>query len=397
MATGVEGAVEGGAGTLSADFGAGLSACTPAPGDARAQAPAPRSRQHADGDQSGTDHLHLSQCHGRQYSLGKGRGRPGKGGIQRRRAGTETGTGRGTGRGGREEPIRRGHGGTHEARRDRGGEGRVDRSDPSPDERRGGCVAPAGEAVAEQRAAPRQAAPHGPDRPLELGGGLLVRPVVQVTEDQRHPVLLGQPVQLLVEGLADLGRFEGPRIGRRFQAIDPVRLPALPHLPMGSGPHRNLVGHAVEPAREPLPLADRRGFANQHQKRRLERVLDVAAGREGSGGRARGPSARAAGPGPRTPPRPVGSDTRSSSSPPPRGSVPSPKSLSSSRVNTPRPASIMVGSPVSLLVHNRVLQRRRPPNPEICPDFPGIRSPDGRRVASGEWRVADARHLGQPE
>ena len=50
---------------------------------------------------------------------------------------------------------------------------------------------------------------------------------------------------------------------------------------------------------------------------------------------------------------------------------------SSSRVSTPRPASIMVGVSRFLAGPQQITAPRWPPNPEIWPEFPGIRRTDG--------------------
>ena len=47
--------------------------------------------------------------------------------------------------------------------------------------------------------APSQPASHCPDRPMELLSGLLVGQAFQVAEDDRRPIFLRKPIELLVK------------------------------------------------------------------------------------------------------------------------------------------------------------------------------------------------------
>ncbi len=100
-----------------------------------------------------------------------------------------------------------------------------------------------------------------------------VRPA-QVAQHQRHPVLLRQPAQLLIEHRVEVRSFRRLRPGRDFQLAD-GRLPVPAAERPGPGPPRNAEGHAVKPARQKISVPDRRRLADQHQERRLESVLDV--------------------------------------------------------------------------------------------------------------------------
>jgi hypothetical protein len=87
-------------------------------------------------------------------------------------------------------------------------------------------------------------------------------------------VLLGEPVQLLVEDRPEVEPRPLGQIGRRV-----VDQPPFPPVPPRRGPpslERHPMGDAVEPGGQQLALADRVGLLDQDQERGLECVLDVA-------------------------------------------------------------------------------------------------------------------------
>ena len=104
--------------------------------------------------------------------------------------------------------------------------------------------------------------------------GLLVRPALQVAEDQRRTILGRQPAQFLVQHLSPLEITRGvdSRDGWEFQGD---RLVSAAASRSSSSPQGHPHGHAIQPGTDRIPRTELAGPAHQHQERRLERVLDV--------------------------------------------------------------------------------------------------------------------------
>ena len=121
---------------------------------------------------------------------------------------------------------------------------------------------------------PGQPAPQGRHGPSQPPGGLLVAQALQVAEDHRQPVLLRQPVDLLVHDARDVGI--GPGVGHghgRHRRC--LRLAAAPPPRLDARLHGRAIRHAVQPAAQGVAGADRAGLPGQDQEGGLEGVLDV--------------------------------------------------------------------------------------------------------------------------
>jgi hypothetical protein len=113
----------------------------------------------------------------------------------------------------------------------------------------------------------------GADRHAELVGGLLVGLAFEVAQDDRRPVFLRQPIDLLVDLRQQRGRGRRlrPMLGRRH----PSALVDGPTRDPGPGADRDSSSGPEEPARDRAVLADRAGFQHQDEERGLEGVLGV--------------------------------------------------------------------------------------------------------------------------
>ena len=136
--------------------------------------------------------------------------------------------------------------------------------------------------------------PHGPAKP---GSGFVVGQALKMTEDDRGTVLLGQPADRFVRARSPRRRKVPRRVDRRvghvLAGVEPRHSHgrhAGPGLPRGGRPRR---------ARPRAAPGGGLSLPHQHQKRRLEGVLDVVRIRRAPCGRRPAPSAHAA---PRSPP-----------------------------------------------------------------------------------------------
>ena len=107
-------------------------------------------------------------------------------------------------------------------------------------------------------------------------GGLLVGQALEVAEDHRQPLAIGQTVELLVHDGSDLG----VGIGRGVRCFERrhghgLRLSSPPSLGIALRVHGGAVGDAVQPAAQRVAGADRAGRTRQDQEGGLECVLDV--------------------------------------------------------------------------------------------------------------------------
>ena len=178
----------------------------------------------------------------------------------------------------------------------------VSAESPAPDSARRGRQATAGQPVPQTFSSPRQTAPDGPHRATELTRRLLVRRAPEVAQHHRRTVSLRQPADLLIQPREQLGSVRGGvRVRHR---LDPPALAGRSPSGGDPGPDRDPAG---SPRRATGPASHRPGpwrpcapgpgrWPGRRRRRR--------AGRRGCGGRRPRPSGRAAGPGPRTPPRP---------------------------------------------------------------------------------------------
>lgn len=135
--------------------------------------------------------------------------------------------------------------------------------------RQGASKGPAvpAQAVGEHLPALRQPARQRAFGDAEVGGHLLARPALQLSEHQGHAVLLRQAAELLVQG-AGVGPLCGrPGCGLRFCGPPPGV--GLPHLPGGE------VGDPVKPTGDRVRPPDGGRFADQHEEGRLKGVLGV--------------------------------------------------------------------------------------------------------------------------
>jgi hypothetical protein len=134
--------------------------------------------------------------------------------------------------------------------------------------------AAAAQLLLQPTAGPVQAAAERRLAQAEPAGGEVVALPLQAAEDQRGSERIRQATDLLLKGLGfarGLGARSVP--GRE---IDPRRDLAPPptHRP-DLGPSGDPAGHAVQPGGDRLALSDRLATADQHQERRLERVLGL--------------------------------------------------------------------------------------------------------------------------
>ncbi len=150
-----------------------------------------------------------------------------------------------------------------------------------------------------------EAAADGPHRAPELTRGLLVGHGPEVAQHHGRPVSLRQPADLGIEVSEQLGSIRtGIRVRSRHRSRPPgprgpiVRsLVILARRLRPSGSLRRATGPASHRPGPWRPCAPGRGtWPGRHRRRH--------AGRSGCGGRRPTPSGRAAGPGPRMPPRP---------------------------------------------------------------------------------------------
>ena len=118
-------------------------------------------------------------------------------------------------------------------------------------------------------------APHGVLAHAEAGRRGLVRHRLEVAEDDRHPVPLGEPGDLLGEDCRprtgiDRGIISTPGPGLR----EPLLVPAATGL-VGLRPGRDAMRDAVQPARERVPDPEGSRLPGQHEEGGLEGVLGV--------------------------------------------------------------------------------------------------------------------------
>ena len=124
------------------------------------------------------------------------------------------------------------------------------------------------------RAGPRQPAPDGVLGHAEAGRSGLVRHRLQVTEDDRRLVGLGEPGDLLGEDRPG----PGPGMIRHDFKCRAAGLGELLLVPaaagsVGPGPGRDAMCHAVQPARERVLHPERPRLFGQHEEGGLEGVL----------------------------------------------------------------------------------------------------------------------------
>jgi hypothetical protein len=101
-----------------------------------------------------------------------------------------------------------------------------------------------------------------------------VSPPLEVAQHQGCPVLLRQPVQLLIEHRTQLQDFGD--VGDRGSLWDgdlDFAVPAANRL--GAGLPRGPESHAIKPCGDEIPVTDRLSRTKQHQERCLEGVFDV--------------------------------------------------------------------------------------------------------------------------
>ena len=150
-------------------------------------------------------------------------------------------------------------------RRDRRPRGRDDGGDLDPS---------AGQALAQPLAGPRQSAPHRVLGHAEAGRRGLVRHRLQVAEDDRRPVGLGEPGDLLGEDRPGLGpgmiRHD---LARRAAGLRESTLVPAATGGVGPRPGRDAMRDAVQPARERVLHPERPGLPGQHEEGGLEGVL----------------------------------------------------------------------------------------------------------------------------
>jgi hypothetical protein len=203
--------------------------------------------------QYGGDDLESGEQHGLEHSFGEGGGVGGGGGR----------VADGGPRGGHDERCRHGRDGGPAG--EGGGQGAGGQRD-----------AVAGEALGEPASAGGQAARQGPLGPAELGGGVLARLALQVAQDDRRAVLVGQGLQLTVEH----GQQVAPDdLLEDVHGSHHGRLPFL-RAPAGAEGLRlagRAAGDAVEPVGELLARADGGGLGGQDEEGGLEGVLGVLA------------------------------------------------------------------------------------------------------------------------
>jgi hypothetical protein len=154
-------------------------------------------------------------------------------------------------------------------------DGRIDpglrgRLDDRADGRR---QAEAGQPVPQAFAALRQPPLDRADRDLQPRRGLLVGQPLQVAQHDRGAEPLGEPVELLIERGAGLGRQVGP--GGLSLHLGASLLDGRPPRRLRPTPRGDLQRHAEEPARQRVGPADRSGPPRQDQERRLGGILGV--------------------------------------------------------------------------------------------------------------------------
>ena len=125
----------------------------------------------------------------------------------------------------------------------------------------------------QHRPRPRQPRRQRPLGTTEAPGRLLVSLAFQVAKDHRHPVLVGQAAQLLVEK----GHEIAPKVllDSRFRHRRDLPFPRPPSDGRGPGLERRLVSNAIEPVGDQRPRLNRRRFAEQHKERGLECILRI--------------------------------------------------------------------------------------------------------------------------
>ena len=136
--------------------------------------------------------------------------------------------------------------------------------------------APAGQPLAQPMPGLDQPVPQRRLGPVQAAGGLLVGQALQVAEDHRQPLAIGQPVELLVHDGSDLG----VGIGAAWDASSVAMAIASASrrrrsLGIASSVHGGAVGDAVQPAAQGVAGADRSGLTCQDEEGGLEGVLDV--------------------------------------------------------------------------------------------------------------------------
>jgi hypothetical protein len=114
-----------------------------------------------------------------------------------------------------------------------------------------------------------------------LLGGLLMRPALQVTQDEQIAVAVRQPLQLLGHHrclLAPVGFRGGVGAGslRRFKDVAARRShTGQPLARLPRGPSGDTAGNAVEPAAERALMVEAGGLAGEDEEGGLEGVLGV--------------------------------------------------------------------------------------------------------------------------
>ncbi len=142
--------------------------------------------------------------------------------------------------------------------------------------------APPDQSLPEPFPGPVEPAANLPGSPAQLPGRFFLGLALQVAEEHDRPVMLRQPVQLLVQNGEQFLVGQGKSGLRQRHGIDlrflgPAALLAGPH------PEGQAIGHGKEPAGHRFVPADRSGLAGQHQERGLEDVLGFPMAEKASG------------------------------------------------------------------------------------------------------------------
>jgi hypothetical protein len=97
---------------------------------------------------------------------------------------------------------------------------------------------------------------------------------LQAAKDNRSPVFIRQTTDLLIN---PSHQFSTAGIGIRNRFLRDVSRPLPKTLLLRPVPSssRNSQGDSIKPVADIIAPGDRRGFARQHEKRRLERILGI--------------------------------------------------------------------------------------------------------------------------
>ena len=126
------------------------------------------------------------------------------------------------------------------------------------------------EAVPQDRTGPRKSGLDRADGAVEPTGDLLAGVAAEVVQQDRHAVVIGEPVDLTEQGLGvpGDGAIGEDRLGLRGATFEG----AATHRVV-SGPARDPQGDAVEPAVDRLSASDRAGPRGEHEEGGLEGVV----------------------------------------------------------------------------------------------------------------------------